>query len=207
MKKPEFRFFEHQKKTNLRCKQFNQIYMNQNVVKFLEFKGKNIVYLSANGTYWIAIKPVCEVLVVDYIRHYKNLRADQILGPELSKQTMQVPGDQMRDYVCLPEEYIYGWIFSIRSESKELQEYKCECYHILYNHFHGIITRRRELIKERVIVTNERRTLEYELSQNDSFRKWEALKASEARIGKQMKEAERGEIQEELDLFNQKNNK
>jgi hypothetical protein len=181
--------------------------MNQNVVKFLDFNGKTIVYLSANGTYWIAIKPVCEALGVDYIRHYKNLHEDEILRPRLSKQTILLPEDtQPRRFVCLPEEYIYGWIFSLRSDSKELQEYKAECYHILYNHFHGIITRRRELIKERVIVTNERRTLEYELSQNDSFRKWEALKASEARIGKQMKEAERGEIQEELDLFNQKNN-
>jgi len=46
--------------------------MNKHIVKFLEFKGKNIVYLSANGRYWIAIKPVCEVLCVDYIRQYKN---------------------------------------------------------------------------------------------------------------------------------------
>jgi hypothetical protein len=181
--------------------------MNQNIVKFLEFKGKNIVYLSVNGVYYIAIKPVCEVLNIDYIRQYKNLNRDSILAPALSKQTMQIPGDQLREYICLPEEYIYGWIFSLRSDSKELQEYKAECYHILYNHFHGVITRRRELIKERALITTERRTLEHELSQNDKFRQWEALKAAEARIGKQMKEAEHGEFQEQLDLFNQMNNK
>ena len=198
--------------------------MNQNIVKFLEFKGKNIVYLSANGTYWIAIKPVCEAINVDYIQQYKNLRADAILAPALCKHTMQVPkkdafltpalskqpmqvsgNDQFREYVCLPERLIYGWIFSIRSKSKELQEYKMECYDILYNHFHGTITRRRELIKERVLITNQRRTLEHELAQNENFRNWEALKAAEARNGKQIRESERGEIQEEMNLFSQIN--
>ena len=57
--------------------------MNKQVVKFLEFKGKNIVYLSVNGTYWIAIKPVCEALKVDYIAQFKNLKEDEILRPLL----------------------------------------------------------------------------------------------------------------------------
>ena len=42
--------------------------MNKQVVKFLEFKGKNIVYLSVDGTYWIAIKPVCEAISINYNR-------------------------------------------------------------------------------------------------------------------------------------------
>ena len=113
---------------NHNCKQKNQIIMNKQVVKFLEFKGKNIVYLSVNGTYWIAIKPVCEVLNVEYKRQYKNLKNDTILASELAKQPMQILGDdQIREYICLPEEFIYGWIFSIRSESKDLEQYKREC--------------------------------------------------------------------------------
>ena len=178
--------------------------MNQQIVKFLEFKGKNIVYLSANGAYWIAIKPICEALNVDYVQQFKNLREDDMFISALCKYTMQIPpDDQKREYVCISEEYVYGWIFQIRSESIELKAYKKECYHILYNHFHGTITRRRELIKERVIIANRRRTLEYELSQNETFRNWEELKAAEARNGKLMRESERGEIQEEINLFNQ----
>jgi len=114
--------------------------MNEQIVKFLEFKGKNIVYLSANGAYWIAVKPICEALSIDYIQQYKNLKKDPILTSVLCKHTMQIPGDdQFREYTCLPEEIIYGWIFSIRSKSKELREYKMECYRVLYNHFHGTI--------------------------------------------------------------------
>jgi hypothetical protein len=180
--------------------------MNKQVVKFLEFKGKNIVYLSQNGTYWIAIKPICEVLNIDFVNQYKNLRDDEILSPRLSKQTILIPGEtQPRRYVCLPEEYIYGWIFSIRSESKELQEYKMECYHVLYNHFHGTITRRRELIKEKADTTFKRRNLEYTLLQNSDYPELLKLKSQERNIGRKIKEIENGEIQDEMNLFAQKN--
>ena len=179
--------------------------MNKQVVKFLEFKGKNIVYLSVNGTYWIAIKPVCEALNVDYIAQYKNLQEDEILVPRLSKQTILLPGDtQSRRYVCLPEEFIYGWIFSIRSESKELKAYKIECYRVLYNHFHGIITRRRELIKEKADTNFKRRKIENSLSQNKEYKEFNELKTCERQINKKLRELENSEMQEELELFDLK---
>ena len=179
--------------------------MNKQIVKLLAFKGKNIVYLSANGTYWIAVKPVCEVLNIEYTRQYKNLRSDEILRPRLAKQPILLPGDtQPRRFVCLPEELIYGWIFSIRSESKELKEYKMECYHVLYNHFHGAITRRRELIREKADTTIQRRKLEHTLSQNPDYIELGKLRVKEISIGKRIKEADRSEIQVELDLFGQK---
>ncbi|MBW7868873.1 MAG: hypothetical protein H3C31_11160 [Brumimicrobium sp.] len=58
--------------------------------KFLQFNGKNIIFLNVDGTYWVAIKPICEALNVDYIRQFKNLKEGKILAPALSKQTMQV---------------------------------------------------------------------------------------------------------------------
>jgi hypothetical protein len=96
---------------------------------------------------------------------------------------------------------IYGWIFSIRSESKELQAYKLECYKALYNHFHGSITRRRKLIMEKADTTVQRRKLEHLLSQNADYIELAKLRTHEISIGKKIKEAERREIQVELDLF------
>jgi hypothetical protein len=179
--------------------------MNKQIVKFLEFKGKNLVYLSVNGTYWIAIKPVCEVLNIEYTRQFKNLKNDTILASALAKQPMQIPGDdQLREYICLPEEFIYGWIFSIQSESEELELYKRECYHVLYEHFHGIITRRRELIREKADTNFKRRKLEHALSQNEDYTEFTKLKTNERRLNRKLKEIEHCEMQEELDLFNQK---
>jgi hypothetical protein len=182
--------------------------MNKQIVKFLEFKGKNIVYLSENGTYWIAVKPVCEALNIEYTRQYKNLRSDEILRPRLAKQPILLPGDtQPRRFVCLPEKFIYGWIFSIRSDSKELKEYKIECYNVLYNHFHGIITRRRILIKEKADTNVKRRKVEHILLQNSDYMEFTKLKGQERSIVRKLKELEQSEIDEELGLFHQKNEK
>ena len=179
--------------------------MNKQVVKFLEFKGKNIVYLSVNGAYWIAIKPVCEVLNIEYTRQFKNLKNDTILASELAKQPMQILGDdQIREYICLPEEFIYGWIFSIRSDSKELEQYKRECYHVLYNHFHGVITRRRLLIKEKADTAVKRRKVEQTLLQNPDYIEHTKLRAQERSNGRKLKEIENCEIEVESDLFHLK---
>lgn len=48
--------------------------------KFLEFNGKKIIFLSVDGTYWIALKPILEALNMDADRSIKNLKNDPILG-------------------------------------------------------------------------------------------------------------------------------
>lgn len=177
--------------------------MKQSIVKFLEFKGKNLLFLSKNGTTYIAIKPVCEAINVEYTRTFKNIQADPVLGPALAVQPMQVPGDQVRNMSCLPEHLVYGWIFSIQSASRELSEYKMECYEILFNHFHGAITGRRELLTLKARTEVDRSRMEMGLRSNPDFLKWEDLKAQEARIGKQLKSADRDEIIEQINLFEQ----
>ena len=54
---------------------------------FLSFNGKAIYFKENQNEYWIAIKPICEALNVDYIRAYKNLTKDELLSQLLSEQT------------------------------------------------------------------------------------------------------------------------
>lgn len=58
--------------------------------KFLQFNGKNIVFLNVEGTYWIALKPILEALRMDADRSIKTLKNDPILGTERSIQPVQV---------------------------------------------------------------------------------------------------------------------
>lgn len=175
--------------------------MKQSLEKFLEFNGKTLVFLAVNGTYWIALKPICEALNVHFDRQIRNVKGDPILGPVASVQTLQIPNDQARKMICLPEYLIYGWLFSIKSESKELLLYKKECYEVLYNYFHGIITRRKKLFEEKAKIQTERNKIENELRSQESFIKYEDLRAREARIGKELKEMDTSELNEQLDLF------
>ena len=36
--------------------------MEKSIRKFLEFNGKTIYFLSKDGDYWVAIKPICDAL-------------------------------------------------------------------------------------------------------------------------------------------------
>lgn len=175
--------------------------MKQQIEKFLEFNGKTLLFLAVNGTYWVALKPICESLNVHFDRQYRSLKEDEILGPATSIQTVQVPGDQARKMACLPEHLIYGWLFSIRSESKELIIYKKACYEVLYDYFHGTITRRKKLFEEKAKIQSQRNKLELELRAIDGFVKLEDLRAREARIGKELKEMDTSELNEQLDMF------
>ncbi|MDP3641778.1 MAG: phage antirepressor N-terminal domain-containing protein [Bacteroidota bacterium] len=124
--------------------------MNENTGKFLKFNGKRIVMLGKNGTWWIAIKPICEALGVNYNRQFQNLKNNRILNQLFAEQQMVAADDKLRKMVCLPEFAIYGWIFQIESNAPGLEDFQWECYHVLYEHFHGSITGRKELLSEKV---------------------------------------------------------
>lgn len=123
--------------------------MKNQTKKFLEFNGKNIYFLAVDGQYWIALKPIVEALGVNWNRQFQNLKEDENLKAAYAIQQMQAPDNQLRNYVCLPEFFIYGWIFQIQSQSPELLKYKWECYRVLYEYFHGAITGRKGLLSEK----------------------------------------------------------
>lgn len=158
--------------------------------RFLQFNGKNIIFLNVDGTYWIAINPICEALNIDASRSYKNAKKDPIIGPALAVQPVQVSKNgikQVRNMTCIPEKYIYGWIFSLRSDSEELTQYKKTCYEILYNHFHGTITNRKELLLEKRAIETELFLKREELkNQNEIFSDIEKLELIRKRLNHQL---------------------
>lgn len=158
--------------------------------KFLEFNGKNIVFLNVDGTYWIALKPILDILNMDADRSIKTLKKDPILGPARSIQPVQVSKNgkkQLRNMTCLPEMFIYGWIFSLRSDSTELIEYKKTCYKLLYNHFHGIITNRKELLLERNEVETEIHNLKEELKEREeNYKRLQKLETKSKQISQKL---------------------
>jgi hypothetical protein len=159
-------------------------------MKFVEFNGKKIWYDCIDGVNRIIVKSVCEALNVDYVNQFKLLKEDDILVPALSKHTMQVPSDnQKREYVCLSEEYVYGWIFQIRSESPELKKYKQECYHILYNHFHRDILKRSEAYKNIIVQENIISEFEKKISNLEGYDEYAKAKSKKKRILKQLNKA------------------
>ena len=153
-------------------------------LKTVDVDGKPVYYLVVDGLNYILIRPLCEALGVDADRQIRDLRDDEMLLSEVSEQTTQLPGDQQRRaYVCLPEEFVYGWIFGIKysntmeAETKaNLTAYKRECYDALYQHFHRRILLASETLREKAQVEIELRTLRKELLLADPrFQRYDEL--------------------------------
>jgi len=97
-----------------------------------------------------SIKPICEALGVDYITQFKATNKSKILSQLLSDMTMVAADGKFRKMISLPEFAIYGWIFKIEANAPGMDDYQWECYRLLYEHFHGSITGRKELLSEKV---------------------------------------------------------
>ena len=183
----------------------HQINFIMKTEKFLQFNGKTIYFQSFDGQFWIAIKPICEALNLEYTRQFKNLKEDKILSQLLAEQPMVGADNRLRKMSSLPEKYIYGWLFSINSSSEEFLEYKKECYEILYNYFHGTITGRKELLKKKVEIDIELTKAENELIENPAYIKIQELKKKQSEVNKGLKNNDQKVIQETITLFNYEN--
>lgn len=156
--------------------------MNQSTKKFLDFNGTNIPVMSADGTIYVAIKPICEALGVDYKRQHDTVTNHDILGELSSLQGIVAKDNKLRNMLCLPEKYVYGWLFSIDSKSQDLKKYKMSCYDVLYDYFHGATTERIELLRtkseQEILLEEAEALLKSEMMALESYQKVKQLKAS-----------------------------
>ncbi len=175
--------------------------MKNEIKKFLEFNGKTIFFVAADGQYWIALKPICEALNVDWKNQHEKLLKDEILGQLSSEQGIVAADGKMRKMVSLPEFYVYGWIFQIQSSSPELLKYKWECYRVLYEHFHGAITGRQQLLREKAkaqIVVEE----VFNGLDPEAAIRFDRARRKINQINSQLRKADGEILEEERNLFN-----
>jgi len=171
------------------------------VKKFLEFNGKSICFLAKAGTYYVALKPICEALNVQYVRQFKNAQKHPMWSQLLSKQTMAGADNKLYKMVSLPERYVYGWIFQIRSESPELIAYQKQCCDLLFEYFHGSITSRETLIKEKTKAELAKDRLINLLREDQYFQQLQQAQSHIRKITKGLRELDTEIQKDQLTLF------
>lgn len=177
--------------------------MKQSIKKFLEFNGKAILFMSIDGQYWVAIRPICDALSVNYNRQYQNVRSHKILRQQFAIQQMVGADLRFRNMVALPEKYVYGWLFSINSRSGALAEYQEKCYELLYDYFHGTIGQRHSILSRKAQDEQELHELESKLKDDTRFVRVQELRGAIVRSGIELKRLDERLISKQLSLFNQ----
>lgn len=171
--------------------------------KFLEFNGRKVFFLNADGQWWIALKPICEALGLEWTNQLKALKGDPMLAELWCERTIVAGDRKPRMMVCLPERYVYGWLFRMRSPNPDLIAYQRTCYDLLFQHFHGVITNRTEAIRERVLAMREMEKLRKELAQDERYKRLTELQGVVLHAAKTLKEADQAIAREQLDLFSE----
>lgn len=93
------------------------------------------------GEVLIPIRPICDALGVNSNGQIEKIKSDPILGATDKLSLSVAPDGRQREMVCLPLQYVFGWLFTINpgnvdERAKEaVIRYKKECYDALYNHF------------------------------------------------------------------------
>ena len=163
--------------------------------QFLEFKGKKIYYTTIDGEHWIALKPICEALGILWRHQHSKLKEKDNIFNELYRAHGIVASDNKeRNMICLQENHIYGWIFNIPISSsmsaetrKNMKEYKLKCSEILYKHFKGSITDRKEILKKIKVCNISIETTKRNLRKNKLYTTLLVLEKENKKYKKQLK--------------------
>ena len=149
----------------------------KNIEKFLEFNGKRISILNADGTWWVAVKPICEALGVDFEKQRERINRHPILSQLPTKRGVVAADGKIREMLCLPEMYIFGWLFCINSDNLILLEYQQKCYEVLYNHFNGLLSGRIGLLSEKTQEDLREKELLEKLGEDPLFQELQNIKS------------------------------
>jgi hypothetical protein len=167
----------------------------------IHFEDRTLYFSNIEGQWWIAIKPICEALGIDYLNQFKALKSDLTMGQLLSNQTMVASDGRARKMVCLPERYIYGWLFKISGRSKQFMAFQQKCYDVLYDYFHGTTATRKATIREVAMARREAARLRRDLAGDDRYIRLQELQGVLSSKSKELKMADRLLEEEQLLLF------
>lgn len=113
--------------------------MQTKLIKFHETELPTFV--DDEGTIWVAIKPICDGIGLDYGNTLERIKKHEILSELCGKYRIVGKDGALREMVCLPLHYINGWLFSINAKlvsataKPSLIAYQKMCFTVLFEHF------------------------------------------------------------------------
>lgn len=110
----------------------------------------DIVSAVKDGEILVPIKPICTAIGIDFKSQRNKIERHPILSSVGVIMTSTGSDGKHYEMMCLPVEHIFGWLFTIDSNSvseearPNVLRYQKECYHTLYAHFAGTSKREHE---------------------------------------------------------------
>lgn len=179
-----------------------KIPMEKNV--YLDFQGKEIQLHLEDGTWWIVAKSVTDALDVDWRHQHRKLTQDKKLGQVIGLKEVFVSG-QIRSVICIPEKFVYGWLFKIDSDNPILDEYQWKCYDLMYDHFKGTIAQRQQILstlsEEEMLIKELQEKIDNVMNEIPEYKELQELKKNKKVYTKKLTELDQSLIKKQLKLW------
>ena len=133
---------------------------NQISTQTISFNHQSLVTFKQNGTHYTAMKPICENIGLDWKSQYSRMKRDDVLNSTMVIITIVAEDGKKREMICLPIEYLNGWLFGIdinrcKPEIRDtLIKYKKECYQALHDYWFNGKAERKTSVNDRTGLRN-----------------------------------------------------
>ena len=133
---------------------------NQISTQTISFNHQSLVTFKQNGTHYTAMKPICENIGLDWKSQYSRMKRDDVLNSTMVIITTVAEDGKKREMICLPIEYLNGWLFGIdinrcKPEIRDtLIKYKKECYQALHDYWFNGKAERKTTVDDRTGLRN-----------------------------------------------------
>ncbi|CAO4194057.1 phage antirepressor N-terminal domain-containing protein [Methylorubrum extorquens] len=104
--------------------------------------GDTLFAIESDGTLYVAPKPICDALGIEWRKQHERPRRDPVLSDGITMTVMPSPGGPQETTV-LRLDLVQGWLFGIeasrvRAEARDrVLAYQRECFAALHGHFYG----------------------------------------------------------------------
>ena len=107
-------------------------------IQTINFNNQQLLTVEKDGIKYVAVKPVCDSLGLDWASQFTKIKSNEVLEPAIVFITTVAEDGKNREMVCLPIDYINGFLFGIDTSrvSEEVRPvvlyYQKECYRVLF---------------------------------------------------------------------------
>ena len=154
----------------------------------INFNNQQLLTVEKDGIKYVAVKPICENLGLDWDSQRKRIDRDDVLSSVKVIMTATGSDDKNYEMVCLPIDYINGFLFGIDTSrvSEEIRPvvlyYKRECYKALFEFWNKTkkkshLEATMEVIAE--LIEQEKRIASIESEQTEIKQEFKEIKAKQ----------------------------
>jgi hypothetical protein len=112
-------------------------------IKEVPFHGDKVTVVEKNGDFYVAMKPLCEKIGLNWGSQQKHLQRDPVLKSTIVIMTIVAEDGRRRQMLVLPLSKLNGWLFRLDLHRytgemrNKLMVYQKECYDVLHERFFG----------------------------------------------------------------------